>query len=204
MLAFLNRSDTEWLATSSRKPGLNFRPWTIWLAEVSQLCPVHPVPVFRHENLRLLVERYAPDPDEVVTLTVAFGLLTSNRSGKKHHRGTQQARFIVPGASDETERLQGSGENLHLARQQFSIARRRAAHAHEPSPGPQAVRHARDDGNAGARFERRDQLESPESTAGDEQGIRFGRRLADARGELEDDVLRHFLGVGRCPRSPSR
>jgi hypothetical protein len=29
MLAFLNRSDTEWLATSSRKPGLNFRPCSI-------------------------------------------------------------------------------------------------------------------------------------------------------------------------------
>src|SRR5215470_12967884 len=103
----------------------------------------------------------------------------------KHTRGCRIRKYVaVWRQSPRDSAIHGAdsaptvpGENLLLPRQQLSVARRRTAHADEPSPGPQAVRHARNDGNADAFFERRNQLESPESTTGDEHGIRFGRRL---------------------------
>ena len=72
---------------------------------------------------------------------------------------------------------------------QPSIARRRAAQPDQPRTGPQAVRHARDDGDAGAGLEWRNDLECSKTAAGQQQRVGRRRRIAYSHTELDEIVL---------------
>src|SRR5688572_26518524 len=81
------------------------------------------------------------------------------KSCRRCWRGSARANSSSPGCA---------GGALYLLGEQRAVARRCAAQADEPRARPQAVRHARDDRDTGARLDGRNELERPESAARDE------------------------------------